>query len=140
MNHVLMQLGGKLCCFDGAMGTILQEKGLQPGELPELWGLSHREEIVAIHRSYLEAGADFLKANTFGANRFKLEGSGRTVEEVVTAGIENALQAVKSCGRGTVFLDIGPTGKLLRPLGDLDFEDAVSAFGEMIRVGTMAGA
>lgn len=140
MNHVLMQLGGKLCYFDGAMGTILQEKGLQPGELPELWGISHREEIVAIHRSYLEAGADFLKANTFGANRFKLEGSGHTVEEVVTAGIENALQAAKTCGRGTVFLDIGPTGKLLRPLGDLDFEDAVSAFGEMIRVGTMAGA
>lgn len=140
MNHVLMQLGGKLCYFDGAMGTILQEKGLQPGELPELWGISHREEIVAIHRTYLEAGADFLKANTFGANRFKLEGSGHTVEEVVTAGIENALQAVKTCGRGTVFLDIGPTGKLLRPLGDLDFEDAVSAFGEMIRVGTMAGA
>ncbi len=140
MNRVLMQLGGKLCYFDGAMGTILQEKGLQPGELPELWGISHREEIVAIHRTYLEAGADFLKANTFGANRFKLEGSGHTVEEVVTAGIENALQAVKTCGRGTVFLDIGPTGKLLRPLGDLDFEDAVSAFGEMIRVGTMAGA
>lgn len=140
MNHVLMQLGGKLCYFDGAMGTILQEKGLQPGELPELWGISHREEIVAIHRTYLEAGADFLKANTFGANRFKLEGSGHTVEEVVTAGIENALQAAKTCGRGTVFLDIGPTGKLLRPLGDLDFEDAVSAFGEMIRVGTMAGA
>lgn len=140
MNRVLMQLGGKLCYFDGAMGTILQEKGLQPGELPELWGISHREEIVAIHRAYLEAGADFLKANTFGANRFKLEGSGHTVEEVVTAGIENALQAVKTCGRGTVFLDIGPTGKLLRPLGDLDFEDAVSAFGEMIRVGTMAGA
>ena len=135
-----MQLGGKLCYFDGAMGTILQEKGLQPGELPELWGISHREEIVAIHRTYLEAGADFLKANTFGANRFKLEGSGHTVEEVVTAGIENALQAAKTCGRGTVFLDIGPTGKLLRPLGDLDFEDAVSAFGEMIRVGTMAGA
>lgn len=140
MNHVLIQLGGKLCYFDGAMGTILQEKGLQPGELPELWGISHREEIVAIHRTYLEAGADFLKANTFGANRFKLEGSGHTVEEVVTAGIENALQAAKTCGRGTVFLDIGPTGKLLRPLGDLDFEDAVSAFGEMIRVGTMAGA
>ena len=140
MNRVLMQLGGKLCYFDGAMGTILQEKGLQPGELPELWGISHREEIVAIHRTYLEAGADFLKANTFGANRFKLEGSGHTVAEVVTAGIENALQAAKTCGRGTVFLDIGPTGKLLRPLGDLDFEDAVSAFGEMIRVGTMAGA
>ena len=55
MNRVLMQLCGKLCYFDGAMGTILQEKGLQPGELPELWGISHREEIVAIHRAYLEA-------------------------------------------------------------------------------------
>lgn len=88
MNQVLRQLGGKICHFDGAMGTMLQERGLLPGESPELWGLAHREEIVQIHRAYLEAGADFLKTNTFGANRFKLEGSGHTVEEVVTAGVE----------------------------------------------------
>ena len=121
MHTVLHQLGDKIRYFDGAMGTMLQEKGLLPGEAPELWGLSHREEIVEIHRSYLDAGADFLKTNTFGANRFKLEGSGQSVEEVVTVGIENARQAVKDCGHGTVFLDIGPTGKLLRPLGELDF-------------------
>ena len=145
MNQVLRQLGGKICHFDGAMGTMLQERGLLPGESPELWGLAHREEIVQIHRAYLEAGADFLKTNTFGANRFKLEGfklegSGHTVEEVVTAGVENALQAVEACGHGTVFLDIGPTGKLLRPLGELDFEEAVSAFGEMVQAGCRAGA
>ncbi|MGI6255596.1 MAG: homocysteine S-methyltransferase family protein [Acutalibacter sp.] len=140
MNLVLSQLGDKIRYFDGAMGTILQEKGLQPGELPELWGLTHREELIEIHRSYLQAGADFLKSNTFGANRFKLEGTGHTVEEVVTAGIENALQAAEDCGKGIVFLDIGPTGKLLQPLGELAFEDAVSAFGEMVRVGTLAGA
>ena len=105
-----------------------------------LWGLAHREEIVQIHRAYLEAGADFLKTNTFGANRFKLEGSGHTVEEVVTAGVENALQAVEASGHGTVFLDIGPTGKLLRPLGELEFEEAVSAFGEMVQAGCRAGA
>lgn len=122
------------------MGTMLQERGLLPGESPELWGLAHREEIVQIHRAYLEAGADFLKTNTFGANRFKLEGSGHTVEEVVTAGVENALQAVEASGHGTVFLDIGPTGKLLRPLGELDFEEAVSAFGEMVQAGCRAGA
>ena len=87
MNQVLRQLGGKIRHFDGAMGTMLQERGLLPGESPELWGLAHREEIVQIHRAYLEAGADFLKTNTFGANRFKLEGSGHTVEEVVTAGV-----------------------------------------------------
>ncbi len=140
MHTVLHQLGDKIRYFDGAMGTMLQEKGLLPGEAPELWGLSHREEIVEIHRSYLDAGADFLKTNTFGANRFKLEGSGHSVEEVVTVGIENARQAVKDCGHGTVFLDIGPTGKLLRPLGELDFEEAVSAFGEMVQAGCRAGA
>lgn len=140
MHTVLHQLGDKIRYFDGAMGTMLQEKGLLPGEAPELWGLSHREKIVEIHRSYLDAGADFLKTNTFGANRFKLEGSGQSVEEVVTVGIENARQAVKDCGHGTVFLDIGPTGKLLRPLGELDFEEAVSAFGEMVQAGCRAGA
>lgn len=140
MHTVLHQLGDKIRYFDGAMGTMLQEKGLLPGEAPELWGLSHREEIAEIHRSYLDAGADFLKTNTFGANRFKLEGSGHSVEEVVTVGIENARQAVKDCGHGTVFLDIGPTGKLLRPLGELDFEEAVSAFGEMVQAGCRAGA
>ena len=129
MNQVLRQLGGKIRHFDGAMGTMLQERGLLPGESPELWGLAHREEIVQIHRAYLEAGADFLKTNTFGANRFKLEGSGHTVEEVVTAGVENALQAVEACGHGTVFLDIGPTGKLLRPLGELDFEELSPPLG-----------
>lgn len=140
MDKVLSQLGGKIRYFDGAMGTTLQAMGLQPGELPELWNLSHREELVEIHCSYLQAGADFLKSNTFGANRFKLEGSGHSVEEIVKAGIENALQAVKESGKGTVFLDIGPTGKLLKPMGELDFEDAVSAFQEMVRAGALAGA
>lgn len=140
MDQVLRQLGGKIRYFDGAMGTTLQAMGLQPGELPELWNLSRPEDLVEIHRSYLRAGADFLKSNTFGANRFKLEGSGHSVEEVVSAGIRNALQAVADCGKGTVFLDIGPTGKLLRPMGDLDFEDAVAAFKEMVHAGVMAGA
>ena len=140
MNLVLSQLGDTLRYFDGAMGTILQEKGLQPGEPPELWSLTHRDELVEIHRSYLRAGADFLKANTFGANRFKLEGTGYTVEEVIRAGLENAKQAARDLGKGIVFLDIGPTGKLLQPLGDLAFEDAVSAFGEMVQAGAQAGA
>lgn len=140
MDKVLSQLGGRICLFDGAMGTTLQAMGLQPGELPELWSLTHREDLVGIHRSYLQAGADFLKTNTFGANRFKLEGTGHSVEEVVSAGVRNAQQAVEECGHGLVFLDIGPTGKLLRPLGELDFEDAVSVFGEMVHAGVMAGA
>lgn len=140
MDKVLSQLGGRICLFDGAMGTTLQAMGLQPGELPELWSLTHREDLVGIHRSYLQAGADFLKTNTFGANRVKLEGTGHSVEEVVFAGVRNAQQAVIECGHGLVFLDIGPTGKLLRPLGELDFEDAVSVFGEMVHAGVMAGA
>ena len=140
MDKVLSQLGGKVRYFDGAMGTTLQAMGLQPGELPELWNLSHKEELAEIHRSYLRAGVDFLKTNTFGANRFKLEGTGHTVEEIVSAGIENAMQAVKDCGKGTVFLDIGPTGKLLRPMGELAFEEAVSAFKEIVHAGVIAGA
>lgn len=140
MDKVLSQLGGRICLFDGAMGTTLQAMGLQPGELPELWSLTHREDLVDIHRSYLQAGADFLKTNTFGANRFKLEGTGHSVEEVVSAGVRNAQQAVEEYGHGLVFLDIGPTGKLLRPLGELDFEDAVSVFGEIVHAGVMAGA
>lgn len=118
MHTVLHQLGDKIRYFDGAMGTTLQEKGLLPGEAPELWGLSHREEIVEIHRSYLDAGADFLKTNTFGANRFKLEGSGHSVEEVVTVGIENARQAVKDCGHGTVFWILDQQESFFAPWGN----------------------
>ena len=135
MNGLMDKLGRSVLFFDGAMGTTLQAMGLGPGELPELWNLTRGEDIAAIHRGYAGAGADFLKANTFGANRFKLAGTGHTVKEVISAGIRLAKQAERE-----VFLDMGPTGKLLKPLGELDFEEAVSAFREMVEAGVEASA
>lgn len=136
MNTVLDKLGKEILFFDGAMGTVLQKEGLQPGEAPELWNLRHPEVVFGIHTSYLEAGAQIIKANTFGANPFKCRENGVALEEVVKAGIRLARRAVEQAGEpAAVALDIGPTGKLLAPLGDLPFEEAVSAFGEMVRVG-----
>lgn len=140
MFDLLAQLGKKPLFFDGAMGTILQEKGLLPGEAPELWNMTHPEVIQGVHRSYLEAGADILTTNTFGANPVKLQENGFESEEIVSAGVKLVRQAVEQAGHGAVALDIGPSGKLLAPLGDLPFEEAVSAFARMAKAGAEAGA
>ncbi len=127
--------------FDGAMGTLLQEQGLAAGELPELWNLSHGEVVESIHRRYLDAGCNLLKTNTFGANRFKLAGCGHSVPEIVSSAVSHAKRAVQSCLHPAfVGMDIGPTGKLLKPLGDLSFEDAYDVFAEMAQAGEHAGA
>ena len=132
------RLGKELLFFDGGMGTLLQEQGLQAGELPETWNLKNPEPIIQIHKAYLAAGADILLANTFGANRFKY---GEDLEKIVTAGVANAKKAVAESGKKAyVALDIGSTGKLLKPMGTLDFEEAVGVFAEIIRVGEKAGA
>ncbi len=142
MNHIIKDLLGKrLVFFDGAMGTLLQQNGLAAGELPELWNLSHPDLIRSIHRAYLDAGCDIIIANTFGANHIKLRGCGYSVPEVVKAGVSLAREAVNSCGRDAfVAMDLGPTGKLLRPMGDLDFEQAYQAFSEAAQAGAAAGA
>lgn len=129
----------KLIFLDGAMGTMLQQAGLQPGELPELAALTNPDMLTAIHRQYIDAGADIVYANTFGANRCKLQKLGVTVAEVVDAAIA---AAQKACD-GTfakVALDIGPLGELLEPLGTLDFSSAVDMFAELVRAGVKAGA
>lgn len=140
MNGIMTKFGREPVFFDGAMGTMLQEKGLAPGEAPEIWNLSHPREILAIHAAYLEAGADIIKTNTFGANPFKCRENGVEVGAVISAGVALARQAVEQAGHGAVALDIGPSGKLLFPMGDLGFEEAVDAFGEMARAGAAAGA
>lgn len=123
--------------FDGGMGSLLQERGLEQGELPETWNLKKPEELIRIHREYLEAGADIVLANTFGANRFKYD----NLDEIIAAGIANAKTAVRESGeKAYVALDMGPTGKLLRPMGTLDFEEAVSVYAEVVRAGEKAGA
>lgn len=126
--------------LDGGMGTLLQKSGLQPGELPERWNISHPEVIREIHKSYYDSGSNIVNTNTFGANLLKF--SLDELDEIICCAVKNADEARKeSSGDQEKFiaLDVGPTGKLLKPLGDLDFEDAVRTFAETIRLGKKHG-
>ena len=138
------RLGKELLFFDGGTGTLLQEKGLKPGELPETWNVEHAEDVVSIHRQYFEAGSDIVLANTFGANALKYTDSKYKLEEIITHAIENVKKASSlgvQDGRETyVALDVGPTGKLLKPMGDLSFDEAYDTFKEMMMIGEKAGA
>ena len=139
--NIRERLGKELLFLDGGMGTLLQAEGLAPGELPETWNIEHPEKVEAIHRRYYEAGSDVVLANTFGANVCKFHDDRYTVEEVIRAGIANAKRAGEQIGKETyVALDMGPTGKLLKPMGDLDFDDAYEAFAEAVRYGEKYGA
>ena len=131
-------LGRKPVILDGGMGTMLQSKGLKLGEYPELAALEHPDWVKDIHRAYVEAGAQILCANTFGANREKLRRTGRTVEEVIPPSIALAKEA--AAGRALVALDMGPIGQLLEPTGSLDFETAVDIFAQQVRAAVKAGA
>ncbi len=138
MKQLKDRLGKELLFWDGGMGTELQSRGLRGDVLPESWNLSHPEQVKAIHAAYLDAGADILCANTFGANRVKLD---TDPAAYLRAGITLAREAVSACGRTAyVALDVGPTGKLLEPFGTMSFEDAYAAFAEQIRIGAEAGA
>lgn len=116
----------KIKFFDGSMGTMLQGMGLGAGELPELLNITDSEKVLSVHRAYAAAGSEYITTNTFGANRLKIENPA----EVIKAGVRLA----KSTGK-KVALDIGPTGKLLKPMGELDFEEAIDIFAEMINAG-----
>ena len=132
-DHVLI--------LDGGMGTMLQAQGLRSGEHPELWNLTHPEAVQRIHQAYYEAGSNVVSANTFGANGLKF--APEELEQIIAAAIENVRAAQRvSAGEQPKFvaLDIGPTGKLLKPYGDLDFEDAVRTFAEVVRLGVRFGA
>ena len=135
------RLGKELLFFDGAMGTALQDKGLTAGELPELWNITQEEVIFGIHEAYLKSGCDILKTNTFGANRLKLQDTEYTVSHIISAAVKIAKKAVQeNSGEAYVAFDLGPTGKLLAPFGDLDFEAAYEIFSEMVIAGTKSGA
>ena len=126
--------------LDGGMGTLLQAAGLKPGEYPERWNIEHPEEIVKIHASYYDAGSNVVLTNTFGANSFKFESD--ELEKIVTAAVANARKAAetsKAPQQKYVALDIGPCGKLLKPYGDLEFEDAVSVYAQIVNYGVKAG-
>ena len=130
----------KAVYLDGGMGTLLQAKGLQPGELPERWNFDRPDEIIAVHQAYFDAGSNVVATNTFGANALKFDSD--ELERIVMTAVANARTAQKKSS-GTqekfVALDIGPLGRLLKPLGDLDFEEAVSVFAETVRLGVRFG-
>lgn len=135
------RLGKEILFFDGAMGTMLQERGLQTGEIPELWNVTHEDIILDVHKLYLEAGCDIVKANTFGINPFKMEGTGYTCEELTQKGIALVKRAIEETGKKAyTALDIGSLGKLLEPLGELPFEEAYEAFKPVCIAGEQAGA
>ncbi len=143
-------LGKKIIVCDGAMGTMMQKRGLKPGELPELLSFTDPEAVKEIHRSYYLAGSDFVSANTFGCNRYKLANSGYTVSRVAAQAVRLAKEvagefAANPDAAGASFgkfvaLDLGPIGKLMEPAGELSFDEAYDVYKEIIVAGTEAGA
>lgn len=130
-----------IVCLDGGTGTLLQAAGLPLGELPERWNVTHAQTVREIHRAYYDAGSHIVATNTFGANRLKF--TAKELDEIVKAAIENVRAGGKaSTGKQEKFvaLDIGPTGKLLKPYGDFAFEEAVATFAETVRLGEKYGA
>ena len=138
--NVLDYLKQNIVYLDGGMGTILQSKGLKPGELPERWNITNSEIIRQIHKDYYDAGSNIVSTNTFGANLLKF--SADELDEIIKAAVENVKWArdnSASDAQRFVALDIGPSGKLLKPYGDLDFEDAVALFAETVKLGVKYG-
>ena len=137
--QILELLKNKILYLDGGMGTLLQKRGLVAGELPERWNITHSDVIIDIHKSYLNAGSNVISTNTFGANSLKF--SDAELDEIICAAVKNARRAIELSTQKNAFvaLDIGPTGKMLRPYGDLDFEDAVAIFSRTVELGVKYG-
>ena len=130
----------RIVILDGAMGTMLEKQGLGSRELPERCNVTHPEVITAIHKAYFDAGSNVVNTNTFGANSLKFDDC--ELCELIAAAVANARRAALESSRvGAKFvsLDIGPTGRLLRPFGDLDFEEAVSVFAKTVKIGVECG-
>ncbi|MBR6570107.1 MAG: homocysteine S-methyltransferase family protein [Clostridia bacterium] len=138
--NILEYMKDHIVYLDGGMGTLLQKQGMKPGEHPERWNLSHPEVITAIHRDYFDAGSNVVNTNTFGANSLKFEDG--ELESIIRAAVANAKAARDGSSNPQpkfVALDIGPTGRMLKPYGDFDFEDAVSVFAKTVRIGAACG-
>lgn len=130
----------KFLFFDGAMGTMLQKRGLKTGQLPEELNIKNPEILYNIHREYLNSGSNIVSANTFGANRHKFKNSEYKLEEIIRAAVKTAKNSTSGMEEKYVALDIGPIGTLLSPLGTLSFDDAYNIFKEQIIIGEDAGA
>ncbi|PIV64567.1 MAG: hypothetical protein COS11_01505, partial [bacterium (Candidatus Ratteibacteria) CG01_land_8_20_14_3_00_40_19] len=133
---------GGIIFADGAMGTLLQEKGLAPGTPPEEWNLEHQEEILAIHQAYLKAGAEIILTNTFGANRLKLRKLSRDkrIKELNQSGAEIASKAKKDYPDSFIAGDLGPSGELIAPLGNISPEEIYANFAEQAAILEKNGA
>lgn len=123
--------------LDGGMGTMLQNSGLEIGGVPELLNITNPELLISIHRKYIEAGADIIYTNTFGANSYKMKDTGYSVEELISSAIENARKAAEGTD-ALIALDVGPIGQLLEPTGTLSFEKAYSIFKQIAVAGKTA--
>lgn len=128
MKDLRSDLCTKRLYFDGGFGTVLQGMGLKSGEAPETWNITHPDEVTGVHRAYIEAGSNIITTNTFGVNRDKYE----NYAELISAALDCAENAVGG-SEAYIALDIGPTGRMLEPLGDLSFEEAVSIFASNVR-------
>ncbi len=138
--NVLEYLKEHIVYLDGGMGTLLQKQGLQPGELPERWNVTHPEVIISIQKSYYDAGGNIICTNTFGANSLKFEEE--ELKTLIQAAVENAKKA-RETSSGTqakfIALDMGSIGKMLKPYGDFEFEDAVEIYAKTVRIGAACG-
>ncbi len=134
---LLNRFGKELLFFDGGMGTQLQKKGLSPGELPETMNITCPDIVKSVHMDYLNAGCDIITTNTFGANSLKFD----NVEEIISSGVRLVKEAIRESGKKAyTALDVGPTGKLLKPCGTLSFDEAYNLFREQVTSGEKAGA
>ena len=136
---MLPDLKNELLLLDGATGSVLQHRGLKPGEIPELLNLNNPDLLIDLYKEYIEAGSQVVYANTFGANAHKLAGSGHSVEEIIAAGVANAKKAAEGT-ETLVGLDAGPLGQLMEPSGPMSFEQAYEMYREMFVAGEKAGA
>jgi len=132
VEDFLKKLKNEVLVCDGAMGTMLQDNGLPPGECPEMWNITHKKVVQSIHKAYLDAGCNIILTNTFGGNFFKLRKMGLedNIHEVNIAGAELAKEVVRD--RAYVLGDMGPTGEFMEPVGELKYEDFYNAFKEQV--------
>ena len=141
MTDIREYMKNHMVFLDGGMGTLLQKRGLKPGELPERWNISHPEIITELHKAYFDAGTNVVYANTFGANALKFDDE--ELSEIIRAAIQNVRKAAElseTAHPKFAALDIGSLGRLLKPYGDLDFEDAVALYAKTVKYGVEAGA
>ena len=135
MSNIVEIIKEKRIYFDGGAGTYLQARGLKPGTPPEMWNIENPDAIIGMHRAYLDAGCNVITTNTFGVNKDKYA----NYEELIASAVNCAKKATEGTENSFIAFDIGPTGRLLKPLGDLEFEDAVGLFAANVRVAVKCG-